>query len=129
MRFAVAAVMLAAGPGWAASPYLVSTTMDKDAPLGVYAVVHKDCSVGGAPDIRIIREPAHGVVILLDGQISARRAKSCALVTAPARQVVYRPAAGFTGRDEVMFDVIDPATGQADTHPVMISVQAPPTKI
>ena len=45
-------------------------------------------SLGVAPEVRIIRGQAHGVTILLDGQVLAQRAKSCALVTAPAGQDV-----------------------------------------
>ena len=130
MRLAVtASIMLATGPGWAVSPRLVSTTSGKDAPIGVYAVVRSDCSVGAAPDIRVTRPPAHGAIMVQDARLAGRGAEPCGLVVAMAHQVTYRPTAGFVGQDEVTFDVVDHDTGRADPHPVTIVVQPVPTGI
>ncbi len=124
MRLALAAsVMLTAGSGRAASPRLVSTTPGKDQPIGIYAVVRSDCSVGAAPDIRVIRPPAHGAIMVDDVRMAGRGSDRCAPVVALARRVTYRPSAGFVGQDEVIFDIVDRETGQADSHPVTIVVQ------
>ena len=64
-----------------------------------------------------------------DIRLAAKRPEPSTAVVAPARQVVYRPAAGFSGRDEVMFEIVDRATGQSDPHPVTIVVQPSPTGI
>ena len=130
MRLAVAAaMMLATGPGWAAAPRLISTTMGKDAPIGVYAVVRRDCSVGAAPEIRITRGPAHGTIVLQDLQFAVERTSRCAPGVVPAREVIYRPAANFSGQDEVSFELVDRDTGQSDPHLVTIVVQPAPSGI
>ncbi len=113
----------------AATPSVIQTDPGKDAKLGVYAVFHVDCSSGVAPEIRISRPPSHGVVILQQVTLTTKRVQGCPQISAPARQFVYRPDTGFSGQDEITFDVIDTATGQSESHPVTISVQAMPTKL
>ena len=130
MRLALfAVVMLTSGPTWAASPRVVATNLGEDAPLGVYAVIRGDCSVGAAPDIRVTRTPAHGAIVLQEVQFAGKRAGPCTLMQVPARQVTYRPAAGFSGQDEVTFEIVNRTTGQVDSHTVMIIVQAAPNGI
>ena len=129
MRLAPALLSLfIAGPAAAAAPQVMGTDPGKELRLGVYAVVHQDCSTGTAPQITIKRLPAHGVLVVQDVVLSTKHVDHCPLVTAPARQITYRPAADFTGQDEVAFDVTDPATKQADLHPVTISVGTAPAK-
>lgn len=127
----LAASMLAASmlaPAWAAPSQVLSTAPGADLRLGVFAVVRKDCSTGEAPEIRISRAPMHGIIVLQSVTLSTKRVQNCPVVTAPARQITYRPTPGFTGQDEVTFDVVDSATKQSDLHPVTIAVQAPPAK-
>ena len=130
MRLVVAvALLLCSGATRAASPRLITTEIGKEAPVGVYAVVRGDCSVGAAPDIHVIRAPAHGAVLVHDVQLATKRASPCNPTVVPAHQVVYRPEAGFSGQDEMLFEIVDRDTGQADPHPVTIVVQPAPAGI
>lgn len=122
LAFALAALVVAS-PAGAAAPQVISIDPGKDVRLGVFAVVHKACSTGAAPEIRIARPPSHGVILLQSVTLSTKHVDNCPVVTAPARQITYRPAAGFIGQDNVAFDVVDPVTKQADLHQVTIAVQ------
>lgn len=97
------ALSTAGAPARAAPPQVLSTEPGTDVRLGVYALVHKDCSTGDAPEIRVTRTPMHGLLVLQSVTMSTKRVEGCPVVTAPARQITYRPAAGFTGQDEVTF--------------------------
>lgn len=130
MRLAIAsALLLSPAVTWAASSRLIVTAVGQEAPVGVYAVVRRDCSVGAAPDIHVLRAPVHGAVLVHDVQLATKRASPCNPVTAPAHRVTYRPEAGFSGQDELLFEIVDRDTGQTDPHPVTIIVQAAPAAI
>ena len=81
-----------------------------------------DCSGGAAAQVRPAGDQRGGIVAISTGMLSTSRIPNCGTVQAPAQIVTYRPNADFTGTDKVTYDVIDPATGQAQTHSVLVKV-------
>ena len=90
---------------------------------------HPDCSAGAPPEIRVTAAPKNGMVAITGGTLTTKRLAQCPKVSAPVRQIIYRPRDGFTGTDEVTFDVVDPAQGKPVSHTVTITVGTPPVKI
>ena len=105
-----------------ASDTVVTTTPGTDVRLGAYAVFKRDCSGGAAAQVRPAGDQHGGIVAISNGTLSTSRIPNCGTVQAPAQIVTYRPNPDFTGTDKVTYDVIDPATGKAQTHSVTVKV-------
>ena len=129
MRLALAALVVASVPAQAAGSEQAKTDPGKPVRVGYYSVFHADCSAGPPPEIRMTASPKSGVVVISDGTLTTKRLANCPKVSAPVRQIIYRPRDGFTGTDEVAFDVVDPKGGKAVGHRVTITVGTPPIKI
>lgn len=127
--WAAAMLLLGARPLLAAAPETARTDPGKPVRVGYYSVFHPDCSAGAAPDIRVTAAPKAGTIVITGGTLTTKRIASCPKVSAPVRQIIYRPRDGFTGTDEVTFDVVDPAGGKPVSHTVTITVGTPPIKI
>ena len=118
------AISACAGPALAgaSSDPGVTTTTGKDVRLGAYAVFRRDCSGGAAADVRPAGDQRSGVLVISPGTLATTRIPNCGKVESPARIIVYRPNPGFVGTEQVTYDVVDTATGQSQTHVVLINV-------
>ncbi len=89
-----------------------TTVSGQEVRLGSYAVFKRDCSGGTAAEVRPTGDQHGGILVLTSGTLSTTRIPNCGKVDAPARILSYRPNPGFTGVDQIRFNVVDTATGQ-----------------
>ncbi|MFC4172906.1 4-aminobutyrate aminotransferase [Microvirga sp. GCM10011540] len=89
--------------------------------LGLYGSVKRDCSVGPAPEVRVLTPPKHGSLAVRSGKVKASRVRNCPNLEAPVQGVFYQPARGYTGPDEVRYEVKS-AEGTIQAHTVRINV-------
>lgn len=96
----------------------VMSPSHSDAQLQFYASVNPDCSDRGGDDIRIMTPPQHGSATVERGpgftsfapnSIYAR----CMIMQHVGERVVYRRDPGFTGTDELTYEVYFP-TGHSN---------------
>jgi hypothetical protein len=105
-RFAlpVVCVFASATPALAQMPKDVATPKDTAAVLLSLLSVRADCSLGTV-DIPVVREkPKHGAVTMAATMLDVPSTGDCAARRAPVIVVVYAPAIGFVGSDDVALD-------------------------
>lgn len=89
--------------------------------LGLYGSVKKDCSVGPLPEVKVLTPPKHGSLAVRSGRVKASRVRNCSNLEAPVQGVFYQPARGYTGPDEIRYEVKS-AEGGVQAHTVKINV-------
>jgi hypothetical protein len=105
----VAFVATVATPALAQMPKDVTTPKDTAAVLLSLLSVRADCSLGTV-DIPIVREkPKHGAVTMAATMLDVPATGDCAARRAPVIVVVYAPAIGFVGADDIALDFSDGA--------------------
>jgi hypothetical protein len=87
---------------------------------------HPDCSAPELPDVRLISGPSNGSISLKNSSDFPNFPESnlrfrCNTKKIPSRQVLYRPAPGFIGKDRFSFKVVYP-DGHATTNNATIDV-------
>lgn len=124
MLIVLTASTLWLGVAHAAGPETSTTSPGKDVRIGAYSVFRSEgCSAGPAPDIKLTKAPASGVIVLQEGTLTTTRVPNCPKISGPVKQITYRPNPGFTGSDAVSFEVVDTAAGKTDQHTVVIEVR------
>jgi hypothetical protein len=126
---AIAAGLLAAG--LLAAPALGQTTITKSETvqsgktvrLAIVPNLKKDCSAGPMPEFRISGAPKNGVTITKVGKQTTPASYRCPNKEAAVQGLFYQPKAGFTGADEVTFEIKN-ADGQVQTQNIKITVEA-----
>lgn len=94
----------------------------RPARLGVYGNVQKDCSSGPLPTVRVLTPPKHGELSVRSGTLKAGRIARCPKLAPKAQGIVYKASPGYTGSDEVSYEVRS-ASGQVEAHTVRITVK------
>ncbi|HEY8565560.1 MAG TPA: 4-aminobutyrate aminotransferase [Beijerinckiaceae bacterium] len=80
----------------------------KQARLGIYENVGKDCVAGPNPEVNVTTLPKNGTVAVRTGKTKAGALPRCPKLEVPAQGVFYQPSKGFTGADEVTYEVKRP---------------------
>ena len=80
---------------------------------------------GPPAEVRVVTTPSNGVLAIRSGKAKIGSSGRCPNVETPIKGVFYQPNPGFTGRDEVAFEVKS-ATGKLVVHNVEITVKPRP---
>ena len=126
------AVLLASGlllAGPAQVPAFAQTTVTRSktvAPgktvrLEIAPNLKKDCTPGPMPEFKVSGAPKNGSVITKVGKLKTPASYRCPNKEAAVQALFYQPNGGFTGADEVTFEVKG-ADGQVQTHNIKITV-------
>ncbi|HEV7440880.1 MAG TPA: 4-aminobutyrate aminotransferase [Methylobacterium sp.] len=128
-------VALVAGSLLAAAPALAQTTITKSETaasgksvrLAIVPNLKKDCSAGPMPEFRITVAPKNGATINKVGKQRTPASYRCPNKEVAVQGLFYQSKDGFTGSDEVTFE-IKTSDGQVQTQNIKITVGAAPAK-
>ena len=67
--------------------------------LGYFATFKGDCTSGPAPEIKITRPQAHGIIRIQNATMGTTKIPNCPEVKGPAHVVFYQPSPGFSGSE------------------------------
>ncbi|MGH1570216.1 Ig-like domain-containing protein [Methylobacterium sp. P31] len=119
----LAASLMLAGPALAQAPATRSKTVapGKTVRLEIAPNLKKDCSPGPMPEFKVSGPPKNGSVITKVGKVKTPARYRCPNKEAAVQALFYQPNSGFTGSDEVTFEVKS-SDGQVQTQTVKITV-------
>ena len=114
-----------AGPALAQSPVSRTKTVapGKSVRLEIAPNLKKDCSPGPMPEFKVSGPPKNGSIITKVGKLKTPASYRCPNKEAAVQALFYQPNGGFTGSDEVTFEVKS-SDGQVQTQTVKITVGA-----
>ncbi|GJE59425.1 Ig-like domain-containing protein [Methylobacterium trifolii] len=127
----LAGSLLLAAPALVVGPALAETTITKSETvasgktvrLAIAPNLKKDCNAGPMPEFKVSGAPKNGSVITKVGKVKTPASYRCPNKEAAVQALFYQPKAGFTGADEVTFEIKN-ADGQVQTQNIKITVGA-----
>lgn len=125
----LAAGLLLGAPALAQTTITKSETVasGKTVRLAIVPNLKKDCMPGPMPEFRISGAPRNGAVITKTGKQKTPASYRCPNKEAAVQGLFYQPKAGYTGADEVTFEIKN-ADGQVQTQNIKITVEAASSK-
>lgn len=125
----LAGSMALAGPALAQAPTSRTKTVapGKTVRIEIAPNLKKDCSPGPMPEFKVSGPPKNGSVITKVGKLKTPASYRCPNKEAAVQALFYQPNNGFTGTDEVTFEVKN-SDGQVQTQTVKITVGGAGTK-
>ena len=125
----VLAAALVAGPALAQTTITKSETVasGKSVRIAIAPNLKKDCNAGPMPEIKVSGAPKNGAVITKVGKVKTPASYRCPNKEASVQALFYQAKAGFTGSDEVTFEIKN-ADGQVQTQNIRITVEAASSK-
>ncbi|MDP4023631.1 4-aminobutyrate aminotransferase [Methylobacterium sp. NEAU 140] len=126
---------LAAGGLLLAGPALAQTTVTRSKSVASGQTVRleiapnlkKDCNPGPMPEIKVSGAPKNGSVITKVGKLKTPAGYRCPNKEAAVQALFYQAKAGYTGADEVTFEVKN-SDGQVQTQTIKITVEPASSK-
>ena len=117
--------LVLAGPALAQSTTNRTKTVapGKAVRLEIAPNLKKDCSPGPMPEFKVSGPPKNGSIITKVGKLKTPANYRCPNKEAAVQALFYQPNNGFTGADEVTFEVRS-SDGQVQTQTVKITVAA-----
>lgn len=95
--------------------------------VAVYQSLKPDCSRGPLAEIRVKKMPGHGTLVVRRGS-SKRSSGPCASIPAPAQAIFYQSSEGFSGQDQIEYEVVLGKTVERYTVSIVVEKTAPPTQ-
>ncbi|CAH1673153.1 conserved hypothetical protein [Hyphomicrobiales bacterium] len=95
--------------------------------VAVYQSLKADCSRGPLAEIRVKKMPGHGTLVVRRGS-SKRSSGPCAAIPAPAQAIFYQSRDGFSGQDQIEYEVVSGKTVERHTVSIMVEKTAPPVQ-
>jgi hypothetical protein len=124
----LAAALLAAAALPAAAQNQTVRNLDaqpgKTLRLAIAGNVGTDCKPGKPAEIKILTAPKNGSLAVRAGDTPAGALKRCPGLKVPVQGVFYEAKAGFTGSDEVSFEIV--RDGKTESQTVRINVTTKP---
>lgn len=119
----LAGSLILAGPAFAQTTVTRSKAVaaGKTVRLEIAPNLKKDCSPGPMPEFKISGAPKNGSVITKVGKLKTPGSYRCPNKDAAVQALFYQPNNGFTGSDEVTFEVRS-SDGQVQTQTIKITV-------
>ena len=125
------ALVLAAGGLLLGAPAFAQTTITKSETVAIGKTVRiaivpnlkKDCSSGPMPEFKVSGAPKNGALITKVGKQRTPATYRCPNKDAAVQGLFYQPKAGYTGPDEVTFEIKN-SDGQVQTQNIKITVEA-----
>lgn len=126
---ALVGVLVLASPAFAQTTVTRSKTVasGQTVRLEIAPNLKKDCSVGPMPEIKVSGAPKNGSVITKVGKLKTPASYRCPNKEAGVQAIFYQANSGYTGQDEVTFEVKS-SDGQVQTQTIKITVGAANTK-
>jgi hypothetical protein len=105
----------------------VEVGADKLLQLSYHASVHKDCTAGRLPTVRVIEPPTSGTLTVREAELTTTRVRGCPTLKMPARVVFYQSRPGYAGPDHVKYEVTS-ENGEVTTYDTTITVKRVPAQ-
>lgn len=86
--------------------------------------VGQDCKPGAPVEIKVVTQPRNGSLVVRAGETPVGLLKRCPSLKVPVQAVFYQAKAGFSGSDEVSFEI--KREGKVQTQTVRITVTDKP---
>ncbi|GJD35581.1 VCBS repeat-containing protein [Methylobacterium aerolatum] len=120
---ALAGALLMAGPASAQTTVTRSKSVaaGQTVRLEIAPNLKKDCSPGPMPEFKVSGAPKNGSVITKVGKLKTPASYRCPNKEAAVQALFYQANSGFTGTDEVTFEV-KTSDGQVQTQTIKITV-------
>ncbi|MFC6744245.1 Ig-like domain-containing protein [Methylobacterium persicinum] len=120
---AFAGALLLAGPALAQTTVTRSKTVaaGQTVRLEIAPNLKKDCSPGPMPEFKVSGAPKNGSVITKVGKLKTPASYRCPNKEAAVQALFYQANAGYSGQDEVTFEVKS-SDGQVQTQTIKITV-------
>ena len=93
--------------------------------IDYFATGKKDCSSAPPPSVRVIKSPSHGLLTIRRGTMTTNKIPNCPNLQAPANVIFYTGNAGYSGPDEIVYEVAD-AKGQVAIYNITVTVKEGP---
>lgn len=125
----LAGSLILAGPALAQTTVTRSKTVapGKTVRIEIAPNLKKDCSPGPMPEFKVSGAPKNGSVITKVGKLKTPAGYRCPNKEAAVQALFYQPNNGFTGADEITFEVRS-SDGQVQTQNIKITVGAASAK-
>ncbi len=122
---ALLAGSLVVAPAFAQTTITKSETVSagKTARLAIVPNLKTDCSAGPMPEFKVSGAPKNGALITKTGKQKTPANYRCPNKDTAVQALFYQPKAGFTGADEVTFEIRN-ADGKVQTQNIKITVEA-----
>ncbi|WP_426214416.1 VCBS domain-containing protein [Methylobacterium sp. NFXW15] len=122
-------VLLIAGPAAAQTTVTRSKTVasGQTVRLEIAPNLKKDCSPGPMPEFKVSGAPKNGAIITKVGKLKTPASYRCPNKEAAVQALFYQANAGYTGSDEVTFEVKS-SDGSVQTQNIKITVGAANSK-
>ncbi|CAH1660802.1 conserved hypothetical protein [Hyphomicrobiales bacterium] len=95
--------------------------------VAVYQSLKPDCSRGPLAEIRVKKMPGYGTLVVRRGS-SKRASGPCAAIPAPAQAIFYQSRDGFSGQDQIEYEVVLGKTVERYTVSILVEKTAPPVQ-
>ena len=95
--------------------------------VAVYQSLKPDCSRGPLAEIRVKKMPGHGTLVVRRGS-SKRSSGPCASIPAPAQAIFYQSREGFSGQDQIEYEVVLGKTVERYAVSIVVEKTAPPVQ-
>ena len=73
--------------------------------IGMVSALKKDCAIGPLTDVKVITAPKHGTLNVKSAKVKTPANFRCPNVETPVQGVFYQPNKGYTGSDEVKYEI------------------------
>ena len=100
----------------------VETTAGVTSQLVYYASGNKDCLSSPPPSIRVITAPKQGMLTIKRGALTTNKVPGCPGLQTPANVIFYTGNTGYTGDDEIVYEVKD-SKGEVAIYDIKIVVK------
>lgn len=116
-------VLLLAGPAMAQTTVTRSKSVapGQTVRLDIAPNLKKDCSPGPMPEFKVSGAPKNGSIITKVGKLKTPASYRCPNKEAAVQALFYQANAGFSGQDEVTFEVKS-SDGEVKTQTIKITV-------
>jgi hypothetical protein len=119
------------GTAWAqsATGKTVNAAPGKPVRLGIYPAMHKDCSPGPLPEVRIVQPPANGIFRVRRAKGKVNAPGRCPAGTEISVQIaIYQSNPNFVGNDIVTYEISAEGIKHSYTINVSVAPQSVPQK-
>jgi hypothetical protein len=73
--------------------------------IGMVSALKKDCAIGPLTDVKVVTAPKHGTLNVKSAKVKTPATFRCPNVETPVQGVFYQPNKGYTGADEVKYEI------------------------
>jgi hypothetical protein len=94
---------------------------DTNINVGIFTSIHRNCTAGPLPVVRLVSPPVHGKVSVKQAHVRATNLKQCLGAELPAFVAFYRSARDYIGQDVFTLEVIG-SNGKSQFQRITVDV-------